>query len=383
MQRSNRIIIYFLSVYLLFYSSLQAADVFKNSLDQLPSPKQDETVFQDIIHEFQDKPDFLPVIFYTPETLLSFGVSGIAFFKPGEALSKKNSSSVRVTVVGTTSGQSVINIVPDIHFKGNNYILRGGLTYLIFNDRFFGLGSQTQPDVYEKFASIDAIGTLQFLKKLSASLYAGPVYHFRNVDIASVSDHGLSTNVAGSNGGNVSGLGATINLDTRNDLFEPDRGSLCMLTSTCYDEVFGSNYNFVKSTLDLRHYFPCFGKDVLAVEGIAQWVGGGDVPFQDLPYVGGSNIMRGYYMGRFRGNDMVLATGEYRVPVWGRVSVAGFLGFAELEESVADFHTADIKDSYGFGFRYLIDREKKINLRLDFGFTPDSSGFYGTWLEAF
>lgn len=41
------------------------------------------------------------------------------------------------------------------------------------------------------------------------------------------------------------------------------------------------------------------------------------------------------------------------------------------------------KPSYGFGFRYLLDRKEGINLRFDFGYGKNSSGFYFTAGEAF
>jgi hypothetical protein len=47
------------------------------------------------------------------------------------------------------------------------------------------------------------------------------------------------------------------------------------------------------------------------------------------------------------------------------------------------FELSEAKPSGGFGVRYLYNADEGINIRLDFGFAEDSSGFYITAGEAF
>jgi len=49
----------------------------------------------------------------------------------------------------------------------------------------------------------------------------------------------------------------------------------------------------------------------------------------------------------------------------------------------SDFGLKSVKYSYGIGFRYILDKEEKINLRVDIGFGQNTSGFYFGVEEAF
>ena len=44
---------------------------------------------------------------------------------------------------------------------------------------------------------------------------------------------------------------------------------------------------------------------------------------------------------------------------------------------------SELRYTGGLGLRFLVDPERKINLRLDYGLAPNSSGFYVTLGEAF
>lgn len=50
---------------------------------------------------------------------------------------------------------------------------------------------------------------------------------------------------------------------------------------------------------------------------------------------------------------------------------------------MSDFHLGSFKHSVGFGFRFAIDPEEKINLRVYFGFGDGSSGVYIGAIEVF
>jgi hypothetical protein len=100
--------------------------------------------------------------------------------------------------------------------------------------------------------------------------------------------------------------------------------------------------------------------------------------------LGGDAIMRGYYLGRYRDRNLVCCQVEYRVvPVVWRLGVVGFLGFGDVADRIKNLRFGDFKYSYGFGLRYIFNREQKFNMRLDFGFGKGTSGIYITGSEAF
>jgi hypothetical protein len=94
--------------------------------------------------------------------------------------------------------------------------------------------------------------------------------------------------------------------------------------------------------------------------------------------------MRGYYLGRYRDKNMIAIQAEYRwLPAIWRFGIVGFAGFGDVADKISRFDFGGFEYSYGFGLRFLLNPEQKINLRLDFGFGKGTSGIYFTAGEAF
>jgi len=101
-----------------------------------------------------------------------------------------------------------------------------------------------------------------------------------------------------------------------------------------------------------------------------------------LPGVGGQNVLRGYYEGRYRDNLMAVVQAEYRFPVWKRLGATVFGGVGNVSSRFDNFAVGDLKYAGGAGLRFRVSPEG-VNLRLDYAVTPNSSGTYITIQEAF
>jgi len=109
----------------------------------------------------------------------------------------------------------------------------------------------------------------------------------------------LSGSVTGSEGGIPSGLGAVLSADTRNSPFLPNEGGYCKLSFLTAVDWLGNTFSFGRWILDLRYYLSMSSSLVLAMQVFGTAITG-DLPFILLA-LGGDNIMRGYYEGRYRG----------------------------------------------------------------------------------
>jgi len=69
--------------------------------------------------------------------------------------------------------------------------------------------------------------------------------------------------------------------------------------------------------------------------------------------------------------------------MWWRFGLACFAGFGDVADKTENFRLNKLKYSVGWGIRYVFNVQEKINLRLDFGYTENSSGFYINIGEAF
>jgi outer membrane protein assembly factor BamA len=183
-------------------------------------------------------------------------------------------------------------------------------------------------------------------------------------------------------GGAVSGVGFVYTWDTRDNIFFPNSGGFNEVKAIFYTKDLRSDYTFSYFNANIRRYWN-FGLDkVLAVQTFYE-VASGNPPFYKYPALGGSNVMRGYFYGRYRDHNYLALQVEYRQYFWWRFGFVVFAGFGDVEDEITRFSLTNLKETWGFGLRFLFNEEKKINLRMDIGFGQDTNGIYFGMEEAF
>lgn len=182
------------------------------------------------------------------------------------------------------------------------------------------------------------------------------------------------------------GVGLTVQYDTRDVAVNAWSGMFLGLEATDYNKVIGSDNSYSKASVDYRYYYPISKGKVLALFNKLQW-SQGDVPYYDLPTLGGQDSMRGIYQGRYRDNVTIENTVEYR---WTLQDEQGYLtkhglafwaGLGSVEATINALYS-NVLFSYGAGYRYEI--QPRMNVRVDLGIgSNDDKGFYLTFTEAF
>ena len=327
-----------------------------------------------------------PILFYKPETSLGFGGAGSYIFRVGKCEKSKpgRPSSISPFVIYTLKKQFIAQLGVDLYLKNENYHLVGEIKRSKYPDKFFGVGNHTLEADEESYISKSTSFFLSFLKKLGSGFNIGVQYHFSDWKIVDVEEGGLlkDSSLPGSREGTLSGVSFVVNHDTRDNIFFPMKGDFIELNSRFYKKWLGSDFNFTDITLDARKYMKLFSSHVLAVQSLVK-IQTGTVPFLNLARMGGPNIMRGYFEGRFRDKNLLVFQAEYRMPLFWRLGLVGFAGLGNVAETFSRLKPGEFKSSYGFGLRFLFDTKEKIQLRMDFGFGKDSSGFYFSIFEAF
>jgi outer membrane protein assembly factor BamA len=171
-------------------------------------------------------------------------------------------------------------------------------------------------------------------------------------------------------------------MDTRNVQFFPSKGWFGEVS--VYDEGrwSGSEFDYTRFTFDLAHYVQAGKKGIVALNAV-QVFSFGDVPFHQMPVIGGTKRLRGYFEGKYRDKHLIILQGEYRRPLFWRFGLAAFGGFGLVAESFNTLKTNNIRHNIGAGLRFQIDKAQKINIRADYGLGYRSKGFYLTFGEAF
>jgi outer membrane protein assembly factor BamA len=325
----------------------------------------------------------IPFAFYTPETKLALGVLVITAFKLSEEMNSRP-SSVSASVFYTLNNQYDFYLSPELFLNNDKYFVAAELNYAKIIGKYYGIGNDTEEIDNPDFEARNSYIFLKLQSEILPYLILCGIYELRNADVIDPMQNPylLSGNTFGGEGGFTSGLGLIISYDSRNHIFYPDDGGIYELGTIVFSDILGSDFNYNKTIIDLRHYFSIAGNQVLAWQLLYNFVSG-SAPFYDLPLLGGDNIMRGYFEGRFRDNHYFATQVEYRIRVWWRFGLIGFVGVGDVAHSISTFELDKFKYSVGAGLRFRIDETELWDLRVDVGFGKNTSGFYFHYNQAF
>jgi len=326
----------------------------------------------------------LPIVYYTPETRIAGGVGGISYLRSLKDRERGHPSTLFMNMIYTQNKQFILGFAPDLYLGEGRFHLIGSLFFKKYTEKFYGIGSQTSDDREEDFRYRSFSLKLSLQQRFLRNLYGGVQFDFENSRITEVEPEGIleREDIVGNEGARVSGLGLVLVQDSRNNMFFPTGGTFLQLQASFFGRALGSEFKFQKYKIDCRQYAGVFSGHVLAFRMNIDF-SAGNVPFQWLPTLGGSSVMRGYILGRFRDRHAISLQAEYRVPLFWRLSAAGFVGWGDVASKLESFRLLEFKMNGGLGIRYRIESRSGTNVRLDFGFAKGSFTVYAMINEAF
>jgi outer membrane protein assembly factor BamA len=327
-----------------------------------------------------------PFAFYSPETEFAAGGGGVMTFYM-EKDPELNPS--KLTFSGWYASVKAYQLLlkSSLYFEKNTIASDIELRFVHEFDKFYGVGNNT-PDLGNESFFIDNFGgklNFQMPPTIFIATRTGLVFEYRDFTIVDNKDNPyLNSDISfpGKEGGPVSGLGMVWVWDNRDNVFFPNKGGYTNAEMIIYSKDIGSDYTFTTYEVDTRRFWAFSPDHVFAVQGYFMYAWG-EVPFYKAPALGGSDIMRGYFGGRYRDRTYLAAQMEYRQYFWWRFGFVAFAGIGDVARDVTKLQTKYFKPSYGIGLRFLFNKEEKINLRVDLGLGKDTSGLYFGIEEAF
>jgi len=327
----------------------------------------------------------LPVLGYTPDTGLMLGGLAMRFFYMEPDYPDARPSVFSPTVIYTLKNQVMVYLGMGLNWDENRNALDVVPNYIKFPDKFYGTGRAVSLDNEEDYTS-ESIGLdLDFNRKVWRNWRVGLSYILMKHRLAEVDPTGqlASGSVAGTENSWLSGLGPTLSLDSRDNLWAPDRGWWLQATARFAGSDLGSDYTTQEYTLDLRGYWTVGQDLVLAGQYLTTRLEG-DAPFFIMPRLGGDTGLRGYRAGLYMDQTRALSRVELRRShLWGHLGVVAFAGIGDVATSPTKLTLAGELWSAGFGLRYMLDDKERVNLRMDFGFGNGDTGFFLSLGEAF
>jgi outer membrane protein assembly factor BamA len=326
---------------------------------------------------------FYPLVFYFPETRLGFGGAGVYNYYPGKQKSSRP-SQWQVGGAYTLNKQILLYAFYQYFLRENQTEIFGEIGYYDYFYFFYGIGNETKQANEEIYFVRFPRFRIHALEEVFPNIRAGLSYKFDYYNLYEIEEEGFldQEQPAGFEGGTISTLGLISRYDTRDNINLPTRGSLATLSFEHNAEWLGSEFTYSRLLVDVIQYIPAGEKQVIALN-VYTGVMGGDPPFQELLFLGGSKKGRGIVEGRFREKAMFVGQTEYRFPLFWRFRGSVFASLGSVGTTYGQVWKNTFHLNYGVGLRFLLDPKEGIQLRVDVGFGSDTPGYYLTVGEAF
>ena len=174
---------------------------------------------------------------------------------------------------------------------------------------------------------------------------------------------------------NTSGLGVLAEYDARDNPLSPQDGIYLSGNYIWYGDSVGSDFDFASYTLQGLNYWNANEHFNFAVRLQYDGVDVSDstrLPPYVLPYID----MRGIPAVRYQGKAVAVAEVEATWKASPRWRFNFFGGGGRAAESLDALSDAEVANSYGTGFRYLIARRYGMTMGIDVARGPEDTAWY-------
>jgi|GEM_PF-435804 len=325
----------------------------------------------------------LPFIFFLPETGFAFGVTGITTFRlPGETLQSRP-SQVIYSAAYTLKNQVLFYIPFEIYQSNNRIRYKGELGFYKYFYNYYGIGYDSKQEDLGSYEVTFPRVDFNYSRSDIDNLFLGGGFKYDYFNITSIDSSTLlqNTRPIGVDGGQKFNILFNAFYDNRDNVFSTSKGLYAELRHERSLDFVLADFDYWKSSLDLRYFVPIKPDLVLANQLVVAHASEG-TPFFDLPYVSTPSIARGFSDRRLINYNIANLQTELRFPIKGRFKGATFVSSTLVPDSLTDILQYAPQWSYGFGIRYEIDEIEKTRFRLDIAY-GDKLNIYLTANEAF
>lgn len=318
---------------------------------------------------------------YSSDTKLGLGIVAAGqYYSTGLADTITDMSNISLVGDITTGGFYKIGIHGNHFTPQNRWRLDYYVDFCSFLRKFWGIGYEAGQHVnsFEKFKELRVKVKFQALWRASGNFYLGPCTEFTHYKANDVKENyrwdGQSLSTYSTS------VGFAASYDSRDNLTATQSGWLAALHQGFSPRFLGNKYSYSFTEITAMGFWKGWKDAVICTRLHAQY-NYGNVPWGMMATFGGSDIMRGYYEGRYRDKCEMDVTLELRQHVWRRNGIVCWIGAGAVAPRPSKFALRKILPNGGIGYRW--EFKKRTNVRLDFGVGRGETSFIFNINEAF
>ena len=382
-----------ISIFIALFTTLEVVGQNTEKKKKGFIPRYINSIINDTVAQKKSQFFIYPIAGYRPETGVEFGVCPLYVYYAKEDVENRL-SEMNAYAFFTLNGQYGLRLNHALYSDQDKWFFLGDLDFEQFPLKYYGIGNDVPKDNIALVNATQIRIKERVLRRVLDNFYIGLETDFRSLTNVTFEDFDEDISEEnsdypfGADGSTNFGLGLGLVYDERHNVLNTRDAFFSEFAYLNYNPFWNSNVEYQLITTDNRFFKKINERDVFAAQVLGEFNFGGDVPFNQLSYMGGSNIMRGYFKGRFRDRNQIATQIEYRfLPLklgfTDRIGATVFTSVGEVFDDWNEIEMKNLKWAAGAGARFLLFQQKDIFLRFDYAFTRDGSNFYISIGEAF
>ncbi|WP_163930193.1 BamA/TamA family outer membrane protein [Paraferrimonas sp. SM1919] len=329
----------------------------------------------------------LPGPFYTPETSLGVGISAVGMYAVDKQDLTIQPSSLVITGLASVNGAFGLYLNNSTYFRQDKHRIYAYLALSARNETYYGTG---YAETVKQGIGIDyhhnkVHFSPSYLYSIFDNFYIGPGYHFSYSDVGKpqILPNGIYNDEVLNypDSGRSSGFKIRVLYDSRDLEINASKGALVELQTVVFNKNFGSEFQYSKTTFKYNGYLQLTHPNQHLAWQFVYNKATGDVPWTELPMLGGNSGLRGYYQQRYRGDEVALSQLEYRRKLSWRHGLVAWVGLGMIRNRNESYDFSKTLPNIGVGYRFEV--KPRVNVRFDLGIGQNEMGFYMDMGEAF
>lgn len=327
----------------------------------------------------------IPALFSTPETGLG---GGGAFVYLGPSIkTRRDFALVGATI--TERKQFLAAGLIEIFDPQEYFSIETHFTLTRYPDFFYGVGNSTRDEDKDLYTMrTREIGVaLKVAPESFQRHQIGFGLHQEITDFDEFTATGILTkrNYPGKHGGVTRDLTLSWQYQKNDEDFSPHDGIRISWDLYRSTKALGSEFENIRFWSNNALFIPLTNRSTLALQLYGEFTNG-EIPWYQLAQTGGTNLLRGYFRGKYRDKQLLATQAEIRRHLFSRVGVVAFAAVGQVAPKPHELLSGAPLAAWGTGLRYRLTKNQRINARLDLGFNrkePMKPSLYLYILEAF
>lgn len=318
---------------------------------------------------------------YSSEKSLVLGVVALFAYRMKDDDRESQPSEVSLSASVSITGYYRMAVMGNTFFRAGHRLIYDAEVTSQPTD-FWGLGYEAAMYNPKSRYTAKRYGvSLRYRYELLQHTYVGAYADFRHTAAVRLHDRAADYIAGARRNFNSAGIGVALSYDSRDYTTNASRGVYLSVEYIIRPQALSNIDATLWQTSVIMDWYRALWRDcILAVDLYGEFHSDA-TPWLLRAQLGDDSRMRGYYRGRFNGNNLLSAQMELRQRIWNRLGCVAWVGAGNVFSDNDRFAWRKTLPNYGIGLRWEFKR--RSNLRVDWGMGRKSNSFVLSINEAF